>query len=218
MSKCSLYSVYPAAIRTPLCQLGSYVIPAADDPDHQSPIPGCSVLVIPDVIVPDYKGKMSATGVATYENMKVEGHEVIDGSILIHYPGRGIFRLGEDETVLTQAHVDKAKEELKAFLLAAYNSADRRWEQTHNRMDIGDVGRLAAKYFGQKPEWVTDTNVAREVPCPVCKEKIKQDALKCRHCQTILDQGAFNAATKQQAAPVTEPEPPRVAAAGGLRR
>lgn len=216
MAKCILYSVYPKPIVTPIGQFGSYTIPAADDPAAQSPVAGCSQKVIDDRVLPSYKGQRDGTGEPRYDEVKFEGHEIIDGYVLECFPGRGLFRLKEDER-LTPQRVEEARKELQAFFVAEFNQADSAWATTGKRMAISDLGREAARYLGMTPPWVTEMSV-RNVPCPACGENIKSTAVKCRFCQTVLNEAAFRAVVGGVA---NEPEPvgvgmppPRAAVAG----
>lgn len=195
---CKLYSVYPLPLTTPIGQFGEYRIPAADDPDHKSKIPGCSVITIPDRVIADYKGMKSGNGEPRYEHLRFSGEEIIDGFILTVFEGRGMFRLNEGEE-LTKERVEKAQAELTAFFAAEFDRADSMWEKTGQRAAISDVGRAAARYLGQKPEWVTEVS-AKNVPCKMCAEPIKAAALKCKHCGSLQNEPAVAQATAQVAA------------------
>lgn len=95
----------------------------------------------------------------------------------------------------SQKDEDNARAKLAAHLKRQYDIADSLYARTRNRMAISDEARVAARYFGLTPEWAQAEEIAIEVPCKICGEKVKSTALKCRHCGEILDKVKYAAAT-----------------------
>jgi len=98
----------------------------------------------------------------------------------------------ESEKGPTEGELVKAELRLRNYFLRVMSVADAEWAKggRHDMMD--SRFKIAARHLGIKDRaWLLD--YVPNVKCPACMEPIIEGAKVCKHCHTILDQGAFHA-------------------------
>lgn len=79
--------------------------------------------------------------------------------------------------------------------------ADDDWEKYHQHKFITDIQRYAGKALGLARPWIVKPESIRTQDCPGCASTVSGKAIKCPHCQTIINVQAWtDLQTSQQAA------------------
>lgn len=70
--------------------------------------------------------------------------------------------------------------------------ADDTWAKTKSPIGISDLQREACRMLEYKRDWLNPLPDEILEKCPICKSAINPGALKCLHCQTILNQKEYD--------------------------
>lgn len=85
-----------------------------------------------------------------------------------------------------KSELNTANERQKTWFIRLVKLADDMWNQTKSYRAITGLQREAAGVLGMKPEWLVEERVKSSV-CPACLTPVKQGAIVCSTCRTVLD-------------------------------
>lgn len=108
----------------------------------------------------------------------------------------------------TEEELAKAEGRMTAYFLSVVRAADVEWAKSQ-RLDLIDSrSRTAARHLriNDRP-WQSE--YIPNMPCPACRESIRQGARVCRHCGAMIDESGELAAQER---------PPAAAARKASRR
>lgn len=98
----------------------------------------------------------------------------------------------------TVEEIQTVTDRQEAYFRALVYEADERFTK-EGPVNITDLHRAAAEWMGTNDRpWIKPIEQVSLIFCPACAEKIKAEALICRHCHTDIEEFHAKRAAKQQ--------------------
>lgn len=171
----NIYSVNAFEVHAECGPLGTYVVAACKPGQKYSvtKIGGFRVMV--------------DEGDQKFKAMDIPGAEIAR-DIVDRNQGLGLISYGEDdEHEPSDDDLQTALDALRAADTQRLLWGDHMWEKSHDRALISGEWTKAAKRLDAKREWAADFKIDSMIECPDCRELIKAEARKCRHCGYRFD-------------------------------
>ena len=105
-----------------------------------------------------------------------------------------------------ETHLEQAKKALDAqekYFKNLIRIADSDWSRAPNPSMIGEIQKVAARYFGLKREWALEPGEDTRM-CPMCSVTVKSFAVVCPQCRYVLQPKKYERMRDRVA---SEPQP-----------